>query len=290
MRYTIGIDFGTESGRAVIVDVATGAELGTAVHVYANGVIDRHLPAPDDAVWLGPDWALQDPDDYIATIAATIPRLLATTGIDPSDVIGIGVDFTACTMLPTTADGTPLCKLDAFRGAARVGQALEAPRGATGGRPDQRGRGGPGRGLAGTLRRPDLVRMVLREGPPDPGRGSGRLRGRRPPDRGGRLDRLAADRGRDAERVHGRVQGDLVARRRLPRRGVLRRARSAPRVDRRRQDVTGSRRSEDAPVASRRKRRPGPAFGRARLSRSPTSTPTCPSRPSACTAPAPWSR
>ena len=115
MRYTIGIDFGTESGRAVIVDVATGAEIGTAVHVYANGVIDRHLPAPDDAVWLGPDWALQDPDDYIATIAATIPRLLATTGIDPKDVIGVGVDFTACTMLPTTADGTPLCKLDAFR-------------------------------------------------------------------------------------------------------------------------------------------------------------------------------
>jgi L-ribulokinase len=117
MRVAIGIDFGTESGRAVLVDVATGAELGTAVHAYANGVIDRHLPAPDEHVWLEPDWALQDPADYIATIAATVPRLLAATGIDAADVIGIGIDFTACTMLPTTADGTPLCMLDEFRGS-----------------------------------------------------------------------------------------------------------------------------------------------------------------------------
>ena len=54
MRYAIGIDFGTESGRAVLVDVATGAELAMAVHPYANGVIADHLPAPDDDVRLGP--------------------------------------------------------------------------------------------------------------------------------------------------------------------------------------------------------------------------------------------
>jgi L-ribulokinase len=115
MRYAIGIDFGTASGRAVLVDVASGAELATAVHEYANGVIDRHLPAPDDDVWLGPDWALQDPADYVATIRQAVPSVLAQTGIHPGDVIGIGIDFTACTMLPVTAEGQPLCELPEFR-------------------------------------------------------------------------------------------------------------------------------------------------------------------------------
>ena len=115
MSYAIGLDFGTESGRAVLVDLATGAELATAIHEYANGVIDRRLPSPDADVVLEPDWALQDPDDYVATIRSTVPRLLSQTGIDRAEVIGIGIDFTACTMLPTTADGTPLSRLPEFR-------------------------------------------------------------------------------------------------------------------------------------------------------------------------------
>jgi L-ribulokinase len=114
-RYAIGIDFGTESGRAVLVDCADGSELGTAVHAYANGVLDEHLPPPDQDVVLEPDWALQDPDDYIAVYREAVPALLAATGVDPSQVIGIGIDFTSCTMLPTTADGTPLCRLDDLR-------------------------------------------------------------------------------------------------------------------------------------------------------------------------------
>jgi L-ribulokinase len=115
VTYAIGLDFGTESGRAVLVDLATGEELATAIHEYANGVIDRRLPAPDDDVVLEPDWALQDPDDYLATIRSTVPRLLSQTGIDRSEVVGIGIDFTACTMLPTTAGGTPLSRLPEFR-------------------------------------------------------------------------------------------------------------------------------------------------------------------------------
>jgi len=116
MKYAIGVDFGTESGRAVLVDVATGRELATAIHDYASGVIDRRLPSPHEDVVLEPDWALQDPDDYLATLRTTIPRLLIETGIDPADVIGLGVDFTACTMLPALADGTPLCRLPELRG------------------------------------------------------------------------------------------------------------------------------------------------------------------------------
>jgi L-ribulokinase len=114
-RYTIGVDFGTESARALLVDVADGRELATAVHQYANGVIDERLPQPDEDIVLEHDWALQDPADYIASFKDAVPRVLAESGVDPADVIGIGIDFTACTMLPTTADGTPLCFLDAYR-------------------------------------------------------------------------------------------------------------------------------------------------------------------------------
>jgi len=111
----VGVDFGTESGRAVLVDVSTGAELATAVYPYANGVIDERLPAPDDDVRLEPDWALQDPEDYVRTFQVTVPSVLEQAAVDPADVIGIGVDFTACTMLPTTADGTPVCTLPEYR-------------------------------------------------------------------------------------------------------------------------------------------------------------------------------
>src|SRR5664280_1619872 len=113
--YAVGVDFGTESGRAVLVDVANGRALASAVHRYANGVTDKHLPAPDDDVRLEPDWALQDPNDYIRTFQTTVPSLLAQTGVDPRDVVGVGVDFTACTMLPTTADGVPLCEVAEYR-------------------------------------------------------------------------------------------------------------------------------------------------------------------------------
>lgn len=114
-KYAVGVDFGTESGRAVLVDVATGDELATAVYEYEHGVIDERLPPPDDDVRLEPDWALQDPDDYLRTFRTTVPSVLSRSGVDPSDVVGIGIDFTACTMLPTTADGTPLCTKPEFR-------------------------------------------------------------------------------------------------------------------------------------------------------------------------------
>jgi L-ribulokinase len=111
--YTIGIDFGTESGRAVLVDTRNGHEIATAVHAYANGVIDEHLPHNDKP--LPPDWALQDPLDYIAVITTTIPQVLKQSGIAPDQIVGIGIDFTACTMLPTLADGTPLSTLPEWR-------------------------------------------------------------------------------------------------------------------------------------------------------------------------------
>ncbi|OGO34794.1 MAG: ribulokinase [Chloroflexi bacterium RBG_16_54_18] len=113
--YTIGVDFGTESGRAVLVDAADGREVATAVYPYSNAVIDEQLPVPGKKIHLEPDWALQDPQDYVRTFQHTIPAVLSQSGIDPRQVIGIGIDFTACTMLPVKADGTPLCELPEYR-------------------------------------------------------------------------------------------------------------------------------------------------------------------------------
>jgi len=112
-KYTIGVDFGTESGRAVLVDISDGKEIATAVYPYSHGVIDEQLP--DSKIRLELDWALQDPQDYIRTFQDSIPAVLKLSGIHAADVIGVGIDFTACTMLPTKADGTPLCALPQFR-------------------------------------------------------------------------------------------------------------------------------------------------------------------------------
>jgi L-ribulokinase len=107
--YVVGVDFGTLSGRAVVVRVSDGAELGSAVHEYRDAVIEERLPG--SGTRLGPDWALQNPDDWRDVLRHAVPAALADSGVDPAAVIGIATDFTACTVLPTTVDGTPLCEL-----------------------------------------------------------------------------------------------------------------------------------------------------------------------------------
>jgi L-ribulokinase len=108
----VGVDFGTLSGRAVVVRVRDGAELGTAVHEFRHGVVDHALPGSGKA--LPPDWALQVPKDYVDVLRTAVPEAIKDAGVNASDVIGIGTDFTACTMVPVTGDGTPLCELPEF--------------------------------------------------------------------------------------------------------------------------------------------------------------------------------
>lgn len=105
----VGVDFGTLSGRAVVVRVTDGAELASAVHEYRHGVMDRALAATGAA--LPPDWALQVPSDYVDVLRDAVPEAVSASGVDPGAVIGIGTDFTACTVLPVLSDGTPLCEL-----------------------------------------------------------------------------------------------------------------------------------------------------------------------------------
>ncbi len=110
-KYAIGIDYGTLSGRALLVNVKTGEELATAVLDFKHGVMTEALPCGKKLPY---DWALQHPQDYLDVLATTIPKVLKESGVDSSDVIGVGIDFTACTVLPTLANGTPLCFLEEY--------------------------------------------------------------------------------------------------------------------------------------------------------------------------------
>jgi len=111
-KYTIGIDYGTLSGRALLINCTTGKEMADSVFEYPHAVMDRELP---DGTRLGLDWALQHPMDYIDVLAHTIPDVIKKSGVAAEDIIGIGTDFTACTLVPVKQDGTPLCMLEQYK-------------------------------------------------------------------------------------------------------------------------------------------------------------------------------
>ncbi len=114
MKYALGLDYGSLSARALLVEVETGKEAADAVRAYRHGFIEDALPATGET--LPPDWTLQDPQDYLSVLALLTRDVLSASGVAPEDIIGVGVDFTACTILPVKADGTPLCFLPEFRG------------------------------------------------------------------------------------------------------------------------------------------------------------------------------
>ena len=103
-KYTVGIDFGTLSARAVLVDINSGEVVADSVFEYPHGVMDSSLPS---GLPLPADFALQHPRDYLEAFCKTVSDVMAK--ISPDDVIGIGIDFTTCTLIPVKADGTPLC-------------------------------------------------------------------------------------------------------------------------------------------------------------------------------------
>jgi L-ribulokinase len=111
--YTIGIDFGTESGRALLLDLESGAEVAVSEVRYPREVIDRTLPETGEE--LPADWALQDPDDWVTVVEMAVPAALAEGGVAAQQVVGIGVDFTSCTVLPVSGGGVPLCRHSEWR-------------------------------------------------------------------------------------------------------------------------------------------------------------------------------
>ena len=110
----VGVDFGTLSARAVVVRAHDGEELGSAVHEYPHAVIERTLPS--SGADLPPQWALQDPADWVQALQIAVPAAVAAAGVRPEEVVGIATDFTASTPLPVLADGTPLCRLPELAG------------------------------------------------------------------------------------------------------------------------------------------------------------------------------
>ncbi len=113
MAYTLGIDFGTESARALVVEAGSGRVVGQASAPYAHGVIDERLP--DTGERLGAEWALQHPADWLEALTTATREALAGAAVEAAAVVGLGIDFTACTVLPVTGDGTPLALTDAWR-------------------------------------------------------------------------------------------------------------------------------------------------------------------------------
>jgi L-ribulokinase len=106
-KYVFGIDFGTESARAVLVHVQSGEVITSAISHYPHGVITEKLPGSDKS--LGENWALQHPDDYLYTLKEIVKQCLEDSSVNAKNVIGIGIDFTASTILPISKSGIPLC-------------------------------------------------------------------------------------------------------------------------------------------------------------------------------------
>lgn len=110
-KYAIGLDFGTLSVRALLLNIETGEEVKISVFEYPHGVMGTMLPCGKQIPANG---ALQHPGDYIEGLKHTVKDIMEGGGILPEEVVGIGIDFTASTILPTLADGRPLCFLEEF--------------------------------------------------------------------------------------------------------------------------------------------------------------------------------
>lgn len=111
-KFSLGIDFGTLSARAVLVSVTDGAVVSSAVSEYASGVMERELPC---GIGLKKDSALQHPGDYIDALCTTVRAVLRESGIDPQDIVGVATDFTSSSVLPIDCDGTPMCFLEKYK-------------------------------------------------------------------------------------------------------------------------------------------------------------------------------
>jgi len=109
MKCTIGLDYGTNSVRCVIVDTATGQEVATSVYEYQSGEAGIILDPSDHNL------ARQDPAEYIKGLEVTVAQALSSARIDQGQIVGIGVDTTGSTPLPVDKNGTPLAMLKQFK-------------------------------------------------------------------------------------------------------------------------------------------------------------------------------
>lgn len=172
-KYTIGIDYGSLSGRAVLVRCDSGEVVAESTMDYPHAVMDAAL---SDGTPLGQDWALQDPQDYLDVLDTVIPAVLRESGVAAEDVIGVGTDFTACTVLPVKADGTPaVLPPPVPLHTQRLCEAVEAPRRGKIRRPGDGDRRPAGRAVPAALWRQNFQRVGNSEDLADSGRKPGSL-------------------------------------------------------------------------------------------------------------------
>ncbi len=113
-RYSLGIDYGTNSCRSLLIDLDNGAEVGSTVFNYPSGEMGILLDPKD------PHVARQNPQDYLdglesVTRGALEQAKAKVAGFDPAQVVGIGIDTTGSTPIPVNRDGTPLGMLPEFK-------------------------------------------------------------------------------------------------------------------------------------------------------------------------------
>ncbi|MEG0852463.1 MAG: ribulokinase [Angelakisella sp.] len=111
IQYALGLDYGTLSVRALLVEMNTGREAAEAVYTYPHGVMHSALP---DGTQLPPDFALAHPADYLEGLFTVVPQVMEKAGITGAQVTGIGISATSATLVPLSGDLTPLCLLPGF--------------------------------------------------------------------------------------------------------------------------------------------------------------------------------
>ncbi len=106
MSYALGLDFGTLSCRALLLNLDDPEDIREGTSPYAHGVMSQRLA--DGTLLEGGNWALQDAGDYMPAAGAALEACVAKSDPRRRDIIGIGIDFTASSPLPTDIDGVPL--------------------------------------------------------------------------------------------------------------------------------------------------------------------------------------
>lgn len=105
-RYALGLDYGTLSVRALFLDLETGQEHPAVVYEYPHGIMTQSLP---DGSPLPPEFTLEHPQDFLDGMAAVIRQGMQQLGLQPEQIVGIGLDVTSSTVLPVDENAWPLC-------------------------------------------------------------------------------------------------------------------------------------------------------------------------------------
>lgn len=110
--YALGLDFGTLSARAILVCLQNGQIASSETCAYPHGILETTGLSYGT---LDGSCALQDPADYLLSMETATAKAVKNSGLSPEQIVCIGVDFTACTMLPIAIDGTPLCLQESWK-------------------------------------------------------------------------------------------------------------------------------------------------------------------------------